>query len=134
MRVKPASIQMRRQDKLNLRLADGRRVTLESRDDYFTIHMEESDGVSTLLARGLPDRPAGKPVRSFSNHNVATADGATNEEADSDDTLSASPEKLDKGRWHIMRVPGADHSLGTWASDKTDDMFRELLALLDAQT
>lgn len=95
---------------------------------------EESDGVSTLLARGLPDRPAGKPVRSFSNHNVATADGATNEEADPHDTLSASPEKLDKGRWHIMRVPGADHSLGTWASDKTDDMFRELLALLDAQT
>ena len=31
---------MTRQDKLNLRLADGRRVTLESRDDYFTIHME----------------------------------------------------------------------------------------------
>ena len=42
MRLKPASIQMTRQDKLNLRLADGRKVTLESRDDYFTIHMEET--------------------------------------------------------------------------------------------
>ena len=43
------------------------------------------------------------------------------------------PPRLDRGRWHIMRVPGADHSLGTWASDKSDEMYRELLVLLDAQ-
>ena len=41
--------------------------------------------------------------------------------------------RLDRGQWHIMRVPGADHSLGTWASDKSDEMYKQLLALLDAQ-
>ena len=40
---------------------------------------------------------------------------------------------LNKGRWHIMRVPGADHSLGTWASDKSDELYRELFELLDSQ-
>ena len=43
------------------------------------------------------------------------------------------PPLLDKGRWHIVRVPGADHSLGTWASDRSDEMYRELLELLDRQ-
>ena len=51
---------MTRQDKLNLRLADGRRVTLESRDDYFTIHMEESDGVSEVVS--IPLTPAAEKV------------------------------------------------------------------------
>ena len=27
--------------------------------------------------------------------------------------------RLEKGRWHILRVEGADHSLGTWASEKS---------------
>lgn len=56
MRVKPASIQMTRQDKLNLRLADGRRITLESSDDFFIIHMEEEDGVSEVVS--IPLTPA----------------------------------------------------------------------------
>lgn len=38
--------------------------------------------------------------------------------------------RLTRGRWHIVRVPEADHSLGTWASDKSDAMYRELFALL----
>ena len=60
MKLKPASIQMTRQDKLNLRLADGRKVTLESRDDHFTIHMEESDGVSEVVS--IPLTPAAEKV------------------------------------------------------------------------
>ena len=32
-----------------------------------------------------------------------------------------------------MRVPGADHSLSTWASDQSDEMFHNLFGLLDAQ-
>jgi len=40
--------------------------------------------------------------------------------------------RLEKGRWHILRVEGADHSLGTWASEKSDEMYRELVCLLDA--
>jgi len=51
---------MTRQDKLNLRLADGRRVTLESSDDFFSIHMEEDDGVSEVFS--IPLTPAAMKV------------------------------------------------------------------------
>lgn len=47
---------MTRQDKLNLRLADGRRITLESSDDFFIVHMEEEDGVSEVVS--IPLTPA----------------------------------------------------------------------------
>lgn len=60
MRVRPASIQMTRHDKLNLRLADGRKITLESRDDFFTIHIEEEEGVSEVVS--IPLTPAAEKV------------------------------------------------------------------------
>ena len=60
MRVKPANIQMPRRDQLNLRLADGRKITLESSDDFFTIHMEESDGISEVVS--IPLTPAAEKV------------------------------------------------------------------------
>ena len=60
MRVKPANIQMTRRDQLNLRLADGRKITLESCDDFFTIHMEESDGISEVVS--IPLTPAAEKV------------------------------------------------------------------------
>tara|TARA_Y100000401_G_scaffold105655_1_gene98483 strand:- start:6662 stop:6856 length:195 start_codon:yes stop_codon:yes gene_type:complete len=60
MRVKPANIQMTRRDQLNLRLADGRKITLESSDDFFTIHMEESDGISEVVS--IPLTPAAEKV------------------------------------------------------------------------
>lgn len=60
MRVKPASIQMTRRDQLNLRLADGRKITLESSDDFFTIHMEESEGISEVVS--IPLTPAAEKV------------------------------------------------------------------------
>ena len=60
MRSKPASIQMTRQDQLNLRLANGRMVTIESKDDVFTIHMEEIDGVSEVVS--IPLTPAAEKV------------------------------------------------------------------------
>ncbi len=60
MKVKPASIQMTRQDKLNLRLADGRRITLESTNDFFTVHFEEHDGYSEIVS--IPLTPAAMKV------------------------------------------------------------------------
>tara|TARA_B100001758_G_C18406846_1_gene612687 strand:- start:506 stop:700 length:195 start_codon:yes stop_codon:yes gene_type:complete len=60
MKLKPASIQMTRNDRLNLRLADGRKVWLESRDDLFSIHMEERNGVSELVT--IPLTPAAEKV------------------------------------------------------------------------
>ena len=60
MRVKPANIQMTRRDQLNLRLADGRKITLESSDDFFTSHMEESDGISEVVS--IPLTPAAEKV------------------------------------------------------------------------
>ena len=41
--------------------------------------------------------------------------------------------KLERGRWHIMRVLDADHSLGTWASDRSDEMYQMLFELLDTR-
>ena len=60
MRSKPASIQMTRQDQITLRLANGRMVTIESKDDIFTIHMEEIDGVSEVVS--IPLTPAAEKV------------------------------------------------------------------------
>ena len=60
MKLKPASIQMTRQDKLCLRLADGRKVTLESNDDFFTVQLEELDGCSELVS--IPLTPAAMKV------------------------------------------------------------------------
>lgn len=60
MKLKPASIQMTRQDKLYLRLADGRKVTLESNDDFFTVQLEEFDGCSELVS--IPLTPAAMKV------------------------------------------------------------------------
>ena len=51
---------MTRHDKLNLRLADGRKITLESRDDFFTIHIEEEEGVSEVVS--IPLTPAAEKV------------------------------------------------------------------------
>ena len=60
MKLKPASIQMTRQDKLNLRLADGRIVILESTNDFFTVHFEEHDGCSEIVS--IPLTPAAMKV------------------------------------------------------------------------
>lgn len=60
MKVRPASIQMTRHDKLNVRLADGRRITLESTNDFFTVHLEEYDGHSEIIS--IPLTPAAMKV------------------------------------------------------------------------
>ena len=51
---------MTRQDQITLRLANGRMVTIESKDDIFTIHMEEIDGVSEVVS--IPLTPAAEKV------------------------------------------------------------------------
>ena len=60
VKLKPASIQMTRKDQLNLRLADGRKVILKSNDDFFTVQLEEFDGVSEVVS--IPLTPAAEKV------------------------------------------------------------------------
>ena len=69
--------------------------------------------------------------RNFSHSDVASA-GVALPGTSRDDAQPLA--KLEKGRWHILRVPEADHGLGTMASEKSDDMYRELFGLLDACT
>ena len=69
-----------------------------------------------------------KASRNFSHSAVTSLSSVAGADA-----CAEAPVELTQGRWHILRVPGADHSLGTWASDKSDEMFRSLFELLDAQ-
>jgi len=84
-------------------------------------------------ARRVMDGP---PLRNFSLSDVSTASQSSHVLGPAVGHEKEAPEqepvRLEKGRWHILRVEGADHSLGTWASEKSDEMYRELVCLLDA--
>ena len=80
------------------------------------------------VLRNVESRCLRKASRNFSHSAVTSLSSVAGADACAD-----APVELTQGRWHILRVPGADHSLGTWASDKSDEMFRSLFELLDAQ-
>ena len=99
----------------------------------------EPGGLLDALSGGGPDALPSSPMRNFSmgaglgdahGRSAGHEWGGAGAEAAGDG--GALPPSLERGRWHILRVPGADHSLGTWASDKSDAMFRELFAILDS--
>ena len=80
------------------------------------------------VLRNVESRYLRKASRNYSHSAVTSLSSVAGADACAD-----APVELTQGRWHILRVPGADHSLGTWASDKSDEMFRSLFELLDAQ-
>jgi len=43
---------------------------------------------------------------------------------------SETQEQLEMGKWHVLRVPGADHALGTSFSGESREMYRAVLQLL----
>ena len=106
------------------------------------VEVEACSYVDALMSAAQRGGGSPRPKRSLSEAGRNFSHSAMTNLADLATSISSvagegapgdeAPVWLERGRWHILRVPGADHSLGTWASDKSDEMYTSLFELLDA--